>query len=168
MEGNDVLLTTAELALALGGFGGVVAAFRGRSVGWNPIEVVRFRALIIISLTSALFALLPFPLFHAGFEPATMWATASLLVAAATLIALVVMLIYSRRAMVAYGSKLWSGIAALTTVISLLIHTLNASGIGFTRSFTGYFVGLLLLLFMAGLYFIRIIIMSGPASETSE
>ena len=46
-----------------------------------------------------------------------------------------------------------------------MINLLNTFGLGFPSGFAGYFVGLLLLLVLAGLYFIRLIILSGPRSD---
>lgn len=165
MNGTDELLTTAELALALGGFGSVVAAFIGNRTDWDPMDVVRFRALIVISLGSALIALLPFPLYYGGLEASTMWAAASTLAYVIATIGIVWMLRSARAPMATHGSPLWSAIAMLVASLAVVINLLNSLGIGFTRSFTGYFTGLLLLLILAGLYFIRLIVLSGPQAR---
>lgn len=112
-----MLLTVAELSLALAGFGSVVAAFIGNRHGWNPMEVVS-----------------------------------------------VGMLFYARRAITVHGSAVWSLIATLMALAVAVINLLNTFGLGFASGFAGYFVGLLLLLVLAGLYFIRLIILSGPRS----
>ena len=165
MIGTDVLLTSAELALALGGFGGVVAAFMGNRERWNPMAIVRFRALIAISLGSALLALVPLPLHFGGFDGETLWSTASAIAAAFVAVFVAVMLFYARRPMVTHGSRLWSLVALLMALGSVAANLLNALGVGFSRSLTGYFSALLLLLVLAGLYFFRLIVLSGPQPD---
>lgn len=164
MTGIDVLLTIAELALTLGGFGGVVAAFSGTRDRWHPMAVVRFRALILISLGAALLALAPLPLHYGGVADETLWAVASLFAAAVIGVTLLGMIWYARGPMVAHGSRLWSLIAVAVTAGALVVNVLNALSVGFSRSFTGYVCALLLLLVLAGLYFFRLIVLSGPAS----
>jgi len=160
--GADVLLTTAELSLALGGFGSVVAAFMGNRKQWEPMEVVRFRALIVISLTAALVALIPFPLFHGGLKASALWTVASTVVVVILTFVLIGMLVYARAPMVTHGSRLWSFTAIFIAILAVAINVLNAVGMGFASSFAGYFSGLLLMLILAGLYFIRLIVLSGP------
>ena len=162
MIGTDILLTTAELALALGGFGGVVAAFMGNRERWDPMTVVRFRALIMISLGSALLALAPLPLHYGGLDGDALWVTASSIAAAFIAVMLAGMLVYARGPMVTHGSRLWSLIAVLMAAAAIGMNVLNALSWGFSRSLTGYLCALLLLLVLAGLYFFRLIVLSGP------
>jgi len=162
MFGTEILLTTAELALALGGFGGVVAALIGDRERWDAMAVVRFRALIIISLGSALIALLPIPLSSGGLEGAALWGTASVIADGFASCSLIGMLIYARAPMTSHGSRTWSLAAVVITSAAIACYTLNALCVGFTRSFTGYYSALLLQLFLAGLYFFRLIVLSGP------
>ena len=165
MIGSEVLLTSAEISLALCGFGSVVAAFSGDRKQWEAMEVVRFRALIVITLTAALVALIPFLLFYAGIEAAEMWALASTVVAVLSSGLLIGMLVYARVPMVTHGSRIWSFIAISIASLVVLVNVLNVLSIGFRSSFTGYFSGLLFMLILAGLYFIRLIILSGPQAR---
>lgn len=162
MIGTDILLTTAELALALGGFGSLVATFIGDRERWDPMAVVRFRALIAISLGSALLALAPLPLDLGGLHDDGLWVIASSVASAFVALMLIVMLVYARRVMIKHGSLVWSLVAMILVCASVAANVLNALGIGFSRSFTGYYSALLLLIVLAGLYFFRLIVLSGP------
>lgn len=162
MIGTDILLTTAELALALGGFGGLVATFIGERDRWDPMAVVRFRVLIAISLGSALLALVPLPLETGGLRDARLWVTASILAAVFVTVILAIVVNFARVPMVTHGSRFWSLVAVLLTLGSVTTNVLNAAGIGFSRSFTGYYCALLLLMILAGMYFYRLIMISGP------
>jgi hypothetical protein len=168
VTGSDVLLTTAELALALAGFGSVVAAFVGNKRKWEPMEVVRLRALIMLSLTSALIALIPFPLAYGGFEAPALWVLSSALAALLGVAVLAGMLVFARHPMTQQGSLPWSTLSISLAVMSVVINILNALGMGFQKSFAGYFTGLLILLILAGLYFSRLIVLSGPRFEESD
>jgi len=162
MIGTDILLTTAELSLALGGFGSLVATFLGDRERWDPMAVVRFRALIAISLGSALLALVPLPIDQGGLHDAALWTVSSSLAAAFVTVILISMIVYARAPMMRHGSRFWSLIAVLLASGSVAINSFNALGIGFSRSFTGYYCALLLQIFLAGLYFFRLIVLSGP------
>ena len=168
MIGGEILLTTAELALALGGFGGVVAAFMGNRDRWDAMAVVRFRALIVISLSSAFLSLVPLALYHGGLAGEILWISASSIAAAFVLVGLVWMVFYARAPMVARGSRLWSAIAMIAAGAAAIVNVMNALSLGFSRSFTGYFCALLLLLVLAGLYFFRLVALSGPAPENRD
>jgi uncharacterized membrane-anchored protein len=137
----------------------------GNRKQWDPMEVVRFRALIVISLTSALIALIPFPLSHGGLMAPALWTVASIVVAVMLTFVLFAMLVYARAPMVTHGSRPWSFTAIFISVLVIAINVLNALSVGFARSFTGYFTGLLFLLILAGLYFIRLIVLSGPQAK---
>jgi hypothetical protein len=167
VTGSDVLLTTAELALALAGFGSVVSAFVGSRRKWEPMEVVRLRALIMTSLSSALIALIPFPLAYGGFEEPTLWVLSSTLAAFIMAAVLVGMLLFARDPMTRQGSAFWSALAISLAVLAITFNGLNAFGLGFQKSFAGYFTALLAMLIIAGMYFARLIVLSGPRVEES-
>jgi hypothetical protein len=64
MEAADELLTISELAIALAGFSGVVAAF-GHSNGIGRSQRFYFIALVIVALSTVILAFVPF-LLHSG------------------------------------------------------------------------------------------------------
>jgi len=71
METSDILLTVAEIAIALAGFGGIAAGLGYRSRGrWNDQD--RFRLLVMVSVSLAIvFACLaPYTLQSVGIDSA--------------------------------------------------------------------------------------------------
>lgn len=69
MEPSDVFLTTAELAIAVVGFSGVVAAFRAKGEArGDELYRVRLTALLGVASTALVASLLPL-YFLAGAEP---------------------------------------------------------------------------------------------------
>jgi hypothetical protein len=63
MDHEDILLTLAEVSVALAGFSGVVAVFGRRDPGtWSFADRFRFFALVHTSLSSLLLCILPFGL----------------------------------------------------------------------------------------------------------
>jgi len=60
LPSTDVLSLLAELAIAIAGFSGIVAVFGRRSAGeWTSAEGARLAGLLTLSLTAALFSVLP-------------------------------------------------------------------------------------------------------------
>ena len=63
MEGSDVLIVIAEIAVGLAGFSGVVVTLGRRSSGpWQKDEKLRFNQLLGFALGCAFFAILPLAL----------------------------------------------------------------------------------------------------------
>ena len=83
MEGSDILQTTAEVAIALTGFTGIVVALSGRG---GPVLVgfalLRFKILLVASLAALAFSFLPLFLHHLGTSSSTAWALSSALAVA--------------------------------------------------------------------------------------
>ena len=59
MQNSDILMTFAELALALAGFTGIVAALGHRAEGLTPAQLYRATSLISIACGAMLAAVLP-------------------------------------------------------------------------------------------------------------
>ncbi|MDX1733821.1 MAG: hypothetical protein R3228_05615 [Halioglobus sp.] len=76
MEASDELLTIAELAITLTGFSGVVAAF-GHQDGLRKDERFFFVALVIVAISTALLAFVPFIFHAAGITGSDTWKYAS-------------------------------------------------------------------------------------------
>ena len=83
MEGSDILQTTAEVAIALTGFTGIVVALGGRG---GPLlsgfALVRFKILLVASLAALASSLLPIFWHHLGTSASTTWAISSSIAAA--------------------------------------------------------------------------------------
>jgi hypothetical protein len=72
-----------EIAVGIGGFAGIIAAIRQRSVeDWPLDQRVLLQMLLVASAVAATFALLPAVLADAGFSSPTMWRIASSLLLA--------------------------------------------------------------------------------------
>ena len=83
MEFENVLLTLAEIAVAVAGFSGVVGVFgRQHSRGDPRVDATRLRSLVETGLISAGFCVTPSVFAEAGLDPSLAWRLASLLFAA--------------------------------------------------------------------------------------
>ena len=80
MIAEDVLVTTAEVAIGLAGLSGIVAAVIGSraSVRWSPIQKLRLTELLRTSFGAVVFSLFPLILLSAGVSNSTSWLVASL------------------------------------------------------------------------------------------
>jgi hypothetical protein len=86
----DLMLTTAQIGMALAGFAGLVTLLghRNRRVD-SRLNEIRFRSMIELALTLTTFSLLPLIPFELGSDEAIAWRVASAAYAAATLTFLV-------------------------------------------------------------------------------
>ncbi len=71
MQHSDILMTFAELALALVGFGGIVVALGQRSRGLSSAQVFSATALITLGIGAMAVAVLPIVLHELGASAAT-------------------------------------------------------------------------------------------------
>lgn len=165
MQGEGILQTIAELAVAFTGFTGVVAVFGRRAdEPWAPLELFRFRVLLGASLAALLFSLLPFVMHYAGASARTTWALGSGLVALH--LAAVALLDARYLLRVApgkdraprYPGEIVVGAVALGVVAVQLLNVVGLLGGG---SFAGYLVALVYYLFVAALNFVRLLAREG-------
>ena len=78
MSTESFLSSVVEIAVGLGGFAGIIAAIRQRSVeDWPLDQRVLLQMLLVASAVAATLALLPAVLSDAGFSSPTMWRIAS-------------------------------------------------------------------------------------------
>lgn len=64
MKGENFLLAVAQISLALGGFTGLINAFRHMGQDWLPQEIAGMKLIFQHCFAGVFFALLPFPLFY--------------------------------------------------------------------------------------------------------
>ena len=81
MEGAEVLATTAQIALGIIGFAGVVIALDEPAKAINQVGKYRLLVLIFMSAGALFLSLLPFALHHVGLTTENVWRTSSLLLA---------------------------------------------------------------------------------------
>jgi drug/metabolite transporter (DMT)-like permease len=74
MEPGEILSTTAQIAVALAGFAGVVVVFRRQSVHeWSPIDKFRLRLLLINSVFPLVLCMIGLLLLSVRPEPPGIW-----------------------------------------------------------------------------------------------
>jgi hypothetical protein len=161
VQDHGILELVAELAIAVLGFSGVVAAFGHRSPGdWSELERIRFKGMIKSASMALVLALLPFPFISAGLPKLAVWVWCSALGGACALLAPLPDMARVRRA------RLWSNpeVSKPTMVFGLatgyggpLLLLLNATGLLFATSFTPYLVAVLFIFGGALASFIRLV-----------
>lgn len=171
MVGSEVLLTVAEVAVALAGFSSVVAIFVRRESGsWTGPDVLRLWQLIIYSLAAVFFAFFPFLLFYCGLTTTDIWIVSSALlggfITVNTAGALVTALRVWRQDRAAFNGTILATVVFLA-VVAVSVQVLNVQGVIFKHSLGGYLVGLIWLLLASGFFFVRLLGASGihPADK---
>lgn len=158
MPDQDLLLTIAELALALAGFSGVMTAFMKRPGQLTTVEVYRLAVLLGIAFGATFLALLPLVLAQLGAGGAPLWRGASAVMAAYSAIAVAVFLVssryISRRAPELFNWYLMGGIAA-GHAANILLQLVNAARPAAAPGL--YTIGLLWYLFHGAVQFSRIL-----------
>ncbi len=74
MHWESALGAAIEVAIAIAGFSGIVAAVSRRNPGgWTTVDQLRLRILLTSSGVAGLFSFLPFVLFEASLSPTLAW-----------------------------------------------------------------------------------------------
>jgi hypothetical protein len=78
VQGEEPLLTIAEISVALAGFSSVVIALRGAGPGaWSPQDRFGLGNVLAASVGTLLGSLLPFPLAYLGWSDGLVWGIAN-------------------------------------------------------------------------------------------
>jgi hypothetical protein len=161
VEGAEILLACAQIAVAFAGFASIVVLFQHRDPArWPGYVVVRLRTMIDVSLAAMSLSIFPFVPHHAGLAPATTWrlSSAALLVCGS----LLSFLVYRRSQPFLVGGGLspaFTALAALAAAATLLAQLANLIGCPFAPSFVLYLGGVLWLIVFAGLMFVRLVVL---------
>jgi hypothetical protein len=161
MEPSEALSTTAQIAVAIAGFAGVVVVFRNESVhDWGAIDKFRLRLLLINSILSLTFCMIGLLLLAITPLPAATWRWCSgfaalFLFPYAAMIFKAFVGFAPGQLEAAGGSKSMSyPLLAVGTAISLLqlynVTTLNA--------FWPFFAAIVTLLLAAMVQFVRLVL----------
>lgn len=162
MEPADALLSIAEIALGLAGFGGIFVAFsRDRGVARSPADTYRLVVLLSAALSTLLLSLLPVALLALAIEPDTVWSLGS---AAATLL-IVSLLGVTWRFRTTHSDEIREGeftwVAKLIWVLAsclLVAELANALHVfGTARTFGVFLLGLVFLLAFGAYLFARML-----------
>jgi hypothetical protein len=160
METSEVLLTVAEVAIALAGFGGIAAGLGYRSRGsWNEQDRFRLLVMVSVSLTIVFACLAPFTLQNAGVDAP--WRIAGGLLLLVPIGNLVIQYRLFRHGMPP-GFSVWTTLSILAsnlggmTFIVLILFDLT----GKYAEEGLYLAAVVLLLFSPAILFLRLIITS--------
>ncbi len=149
----DILLTTAEVAVAFAGFASLVTILGRRSSQVDPrIVAMRFRGMLTNSLLVVAFSMIPLVLFRYGLRETVVWRLSSVLLALAGGINFLALFLHARP-LLREGVPISSVRRAVTFgLIGLaeVVLVLNASGVTEPIASAAYLTGLLLFLCIAG------------------
>ncbi len=158
MQGSGVLTVIAEIGVALAGFSGIVVALRQRTVeSWSPAEIFRLRLMLYASVSTFLFALLPFIPYHLGASPSLTWSVSSLVLAVLFGSALILPATRTPPSRTGLSFRWWVFYSS-GTVIAISVLLANAGGLLGGPSFGLYLVGLAWLLLYATTLFVRLVL----------
>lgn len=168
MEGSDVLLTLAEIAIGLAGFSGIVAAF-SRTRSFPPEDRVRFLMLIGGTFSVVILAFVPFLMLYAGQTEPQIWRWSSavfviLWAGCAPLIGI------GRKIILKHGNAApgWSiTLIALLALVAFLLQIGNIAGWPFTPGPFAYVFGLVAGLLGSGAIFVYLVLIRPRPSEGS-
>jgi uncharacterized membrane protein YozB (DUF420 family) len=163
----DLLLTTAQIGMALAGFASLVTLLRRPAPRTDArLNEIRFRSMMELSLTLAVFSLLPFVLAALRLPEPASWRSASAVYAVAS----AVFLAYSVRRNQRIGGRLLVAgavTAALFLVCTALALMLASNALGAFRGVEpGVYVAALFVHFTAAaFFFIRLLYGAFPRDD---
>lgn len=85
LEASDILLTFAEVSVALAGFIGITAAFRQRNSNWSAFDLSSVRFVLEVSFAALFLSVLPGIISNFSIEPALSWRISAVAMAAVLL-----------------------------------------------------------------------------------
>jgi O-antigen/teichoic acid export membrane protein len=161
VDQSQALLSIAEIALAIAGFGGIfVALTQDRSRPRGPADSYRLVLLLSTALAALSLSLVPVALLSFEVPETWTWPLASALCAAVLLAAQAVALRARRRHPEEIRAGEHAGAARAVQVLStftLLAQLANAVGIFGERAFGVFFSGLVFLVVFGGYLFARML-----------
>jgi hypothetical protein len=160
MAPEEILMTVAEIAIAIIGFAGIVAALRSEtSESAGSLHRLRLRLMVEGSASVMLFAFLPF-LLSGLFTGSTVWAVGSGVIAISSPVHVYSVFVRQRRIFdgkTLEETLLFDSFLAFVAAIVEAILIFNTFGLLFEPSFEAYLLGVLLPLAVAVAMFVRAI-----------
>ena len=161
MHSTEILTLLAEVFVAFAGFTGIVAVLGQRSTGhWRSVDVVRFQSLLEASLSGLMLAVLPLLALEFGFSETVIWASGSA-VLGIYVASLMIRVVRKQKALRAADDPDYlPGVRLMLLILSAIViitQLMNAVGYGLHHAFAGYFVGLILLLFLCSVMFVLLL-----------
>ena len=161
---SSLLLTTAQIGMALAGFAGLVTVL-GRPVARQErlLNEIRFRSMVELSLALVAFSLLPFVPARYGMAEETLWRLCSAIYAVGAVIFVAHGVGRNRQRMgrirvAGHVTTLLIGIGCTLT----LFLGLNATGLFAGQEPAGYFAALFVHFLAAAFFFLRLLYAAMP------
>jgi hypothetical protein len=160
----------AEVGIGLAGFSGIVVAFLHRKGNMTTLDRIRLGILLSAAFGAVFLALLPFGLVAVNLEGPMLWVTASAVHATVSALQLAGLAILTRRFFRTHRHIF--NLAVLIPVFTLyvlntVLQVINLAGVVWQPSLGPYYLGLLWLIFHAGLQFSRILFVRVEDSSSS-
>jgi hypothetical protein len=159
MNGQNELLTIAEIAISIAGFAGMIVAFANRG-RLTLADQLRFLGVFVIAFSALLLAFFPIALFYGDFRSQQVWRISS-----------IVMVFWSILGFIPYPFALRKIVAELEghTLLpvalflfpfigNIILQILNSSAWLWKPNFIPYLAGVLTYLYIASLFFVLIVI----------
>ncbi len=152
------MLTIAEVAVAFTGFASLVSVLSSPSTQDHPIvQSIRFRGMVMLSLTVVAFSLVPFIPFQLGVSPTVSWRISSALFFFSALAGAINGARHVAIGRATVGSPKGGSVRLVIVLgaIAVALLLLGANTLGFTAAAAPgvYAAALLLLLFNSGIAF---------------
>ncbi|MCZ6809333.1 MAG: hypothetical protein O7D92_06190 [Proteobacteria bacterium] len=151
----------AEIFVAFAGFTGIVATLGHRSEGkWRPVDVIRFRALLEISLTGLVLSVAPFGFHYFGVAEAVNWSFGSAFLAVFIISILFRMIRKQKELRATEDPDFVPGVRLILVFLSVPVvatQFLNTIGAGLQHTFSGFLVGLIYLLILCCAMFVLLL-----------
>jgi hypothetical protein len=161
IQNIGLLETVAEVSVAFAGFAGIVSVF-GRSRIDPEVRMWRIRVMILTSLVTLLFALLPAALLESGLLRESAWRISTLLLSAGIAAQLYLTLHWMPAS---FGGLLATRIGVFLSCSSIIFSAMEF-GVSLKliplAASAAYFWGLLYLLFLCAQHFFRLILAVDP------
>ncbi len=166
---TDVLLTIAEIAIAVLGFAAIVTALRRSSS--DRLTWFRLRVMIEASLAALGFSFLPFVFRAAGLAECSTASFSSALFAAATVVLMPMTFLRQRRVfghILLPGTRVFDVFAITSATLLAMALSLRSVGILPQLGFAPYVACLLFFLLVAVQGFVRIVFFASHADDHRE
>jgi len=166
----EPLLTIAEVATAFAGFASLVTIVATRGIEtWTRGPRIRFMLMIYMSLSSILFSLLPFTFLYFELPTTMVWRLSGgilglyLAVILVLISPSVIRLVQDAELNLAVSASTWLLGAAAAVIQFLALLDIVQASLG------TYFLGTLYFLFLSGVSFLRLVVLSiWPATDADE
>ena len=157
MQQAETFHVLAEVAVAFAGFASIAVLFRRRGDGeWSRRDAVRYRGMLVNSLSACAFALLPSILGAFGTPSTALWLSCSSLLFG----------YFSWRIAVSFPP--FDALSLVMQIIGaaiLLLQVANVAGLPFGRGPASYLAGVGLMLMIAGINFFLLVSVPVPRAE---